>query len=186
VKFWLTLVLLAVIAGASTWALRHLNPSAPSATPAPGHAPDYYLKGATITQLGTTGKLDYRLLAKQATHHPDDGSVDLSAPRLTWYGDQSAQNKPWRVTAAHGLVPAGGNIVHLTGHVVVTHREKGGATLKIFTPRLDLETQNRVARTDAPVRIVRGPSHVHATGMVIQLTRNHLRLENAVRGTYVP
>ncbi|HET7306728.1 MAG TPA: LPS export ABC transporter periplasmic protein LptC [Gammaproteobacteria bacterium] len=182
-RLWLTLVLLAVLAGGTYWLLRHISPSAQAPTQAVSHAPDYWFKGATITQMNTAGKLEYRLLADTVTHHPDDGSVDLTAPRFTWYSpaDPAA---PWHVTARHGTIPAGGNIVHLRGDVVVTHPARNGEMLKVFAPTLDLYTKKREARTADPVRIVQGPSHVHAVGMVIDMQQNHMELEHAVRGTY--
>ncbi|HET6726222.1 MAG TPA: LPS export ABC transporter periplasmic protein LptC [Gammaproteobacteria bacterium] len=184
-RLWLTLLVLAVLAGAAWWLRQHFNPEAQPQQQAVSHAPDYYFEGATITQMNKSGQLQYKLLSSVVTHHPDDGSVDLTAPRLTWYGDAPGKAAPWHVTAKHGMIPAGADIVHLRGDVVVTHPTDTGETLKIFSPTLDLYTEKRIARTADPVKIVRGPSHVNAVGMVIQMDQNHMRLESTVRGTYV-
>ncbi|HET7369874.1 MAG TPA: LPS export ABC transporter periplasmic protein LptC [Gammaproteobacteria bacterium] len=183
-KLWLTLLLLAVLAGATTWLLRQINPAAQPPAEAASHAPDYYFEGATLTQLNTNGELESRLLSELITHHPDDGSVELTAPRFTWYGNNAGENPPWHVVAEHGTIPAGGDVVHLRGHVVVTHPTESGETLKILSPTLDVFTEKQVARTPDPVRILRGPSHVNAVGMVIEMKQNHMRLKSAVRGTY--
>jgi lipopolysaccharide export system protein LptC len=181
-KLALTLLLLAALAAATTWMLHHFNPE--EAQPrAPSHHPDYYLEGTTMTQLDDSGALEYRLLADRVTHHPDDDSTDLDAPRLTYY---HARQQPWHVTAKHGTVPSGGDLVHLRGDVVVTHPgTPGNATLKAYTPSLDVFIGKRQALTDAPVRIVQGPSHVTAVGMLLDMQKNHMELKSDVKGTYV-
>lgn len=182
-KLWLTLILLALLAGATTWLLRHFNPAGQAPPKTASHHPDYYFEGATMTQLDETGKLEYRLLSSRVTHHPDDDSTDLARPRFTYYQTGQA---PWHVTADHGLVPSGGDVIHLRGHVVVTHRNtNAGETLRAYTPKLDVLTDKQKALTDAPVRIVEGESHVNAIGMALDMQQNHMELKSRVRGVYV-
>lgn len=180
-RLWLTLLLLALLAGATTWLLRQFSPG--QAPPKiVSHHPDYYFEGATMTQLDAAGKLQYRLLSDRVTHHPDDDSTDLARPRFTYF--QPGQT-PWHVTADHGTIPSGGDIVHLRGHVVVTHRDtKTDETLHAYTPSLDVLTAKRKALTDAPVRIVEGASHVTAVGMALDMRQNHMELKSRVRGVY--
>jgi lipopolysaccharide export system protein LptC len=184
-KFWLTMLLLVLAAAVTTWLLRQFNPAAEAPPEPTSHAPDYYLEDATLTQLNPQGELESRVVSKLITHYPDDGRIELAEPRTTWYGEARDKTPPWRVTARHGTIPATDDLVQLNGDVVVTHPTPSGGTLKILSPTLTLYTKKREARTSDPVRIVRGPSHVHAVGMRIDMRRDHMRLESAVRGMYV-
>lgn len=176
------LVLLLVAAG-TWWLLRQVSPpSAPKPAPAT-HVPDYYFTDATVTTLNAQGKPEAVMTAPRMEHHPDDDSVEIFAPRIEYF---IAGGPPWHVQADHGLLPSGGKLVELTGHVEMQRQSNnGGPPLIINTDKINVDLNTNIATTTDPVEILQGDSRMTAVGMQAYLQDDRLLLETNVRGSYV-
>jgi lipopolysaccharide export system protein LptC len=179
----LTLLALALLAGATFWLLHAVKPPTLEHQAPPSHTPDYYFIDSTTTKLNQNGKPLYTLYADRVEHHPDDDSITLTNIVLDYY---AATGPPWHVTADRGRVPKGNKIVHLKGHVHVIRRpEAGGQAVHIYSPTMTVLVDPRIATTRAPVRIVRGKSTTTAVGMKAYMKQNRVQLESQVKTHYV-
>ena len=182
-RVWLLLLALGLTAAGTWWLLRQVTPPLAQKPAPPSHTPDYYFTGATVTTLDKQGKPKAILTAPRMLHHPDDDSVEIFAPRIEYF---QAGGPPWHVQADHGLLPSGGKLVDLDGHVTMQRQaSNGGAPLIIHTDRMSVNLDTNIAVTSDPVEILQGTSRVTAVGMQAFLNGNRLVLETSVRGYYV-
>ncbi|MGH8277992.1 MAG: LPS export ABC transporter periplasmic protein LptC [Gammaproteobacteria bacterium] len=182
-RFAVAVLVLAFAAAGTWWLLRRVTPPTLQAAAAPTHAPDYTMTDATVTTLSRTGKTQAVMTSPRMLHHPDDDSVEVLAPDIHYFVTGSP---PWHVTAAHALLPSGGQLVDLSGHVKMQHpNAQGGAPLVIETDKIQVNLNTSVATTADPVLITRGASRMSGVGLQAWLNDNHLVLQSQVRGEYV-
>lgn len=182
-RFWLAILVLALAAAGTWWLLRRVTPPVTPPPAAATHTPDYIVTGATVTTYNQQGKPQVVMISPRMLHHPDDDSVDVSAPRIEYFVSGSP---PWHVTADQALLPSGGQLVKLDGHVTMEHvGANGGAPLLIKTDTMQVNLNTNVATTSDPVVITQGASRMTGIGMQAYLNDNHLILQSTVRGQYV-
>lgn len=148
------------------------------------HVPDYFLRDFTATTMNSAGRPDQRLQAALMQHFGDDGSMELTQPRLTLYANDKG-GEPWQISAARGQVRAGGREVVLSGDVRM-HRSDNGQELELQTDNMLIRPQQRYAQTDAPVTVTAPQGRMTAVGLRAFLTDQRLELLSRVRGDYVP
>ncbi|MGH8397722.1 MAG: LPS export ABC transporter periplasmic protein LptC [Gammaproteobacteria bacterium] len=182
-RIWLLTLILALAAGGTWWLLRQVTPPTPQ-KPAPvSHAPDYYFTDATVTTLNQQGKPEAIMTAPRMLHHPDDDSVEVFTPRIEYF---MASGPPWHVQADHGLLPSGGKLVELDGHVQMQRLGvNGGPPIIINTNKINVDLNTNIATTSDPVEILQGNSRMTGIGMQAYMKDNRLLLESDVRGYYV-
>ena len=98
-------------------------PETPAVIPETRHVPDFFLGEFELTSMDRAGVLRYRLVADGMTHYGDNETADVSAPRMTLF---RPAGPPWQAQSAVGWVAADGEMVRLTGDVVITRAGKGG------------------------------------------------------------
>lgn len=183
-RVWLLTLTLGLAAAGTWWLLRHVTPPLTQTPVIPGHAPDYFFTDATVTTFNKHGKPDVIMTAPRIEHHPDDHSVDVFSPRLDYF---VAGSHPWHVRADHGLLPAGGRLIYLDGHVQMTHPGTHDAPpLIIRTDKLTMNLNTNIATSADPVDILQGGSDTTALGLRAYLNTDRLVLGSDVRGIYVP
>lgn len=179
----LFILILGAVAAGTWWLASHITPPEISAPPPPTHEPDYYFTDATVTTLDKQGKRAAVLTAPRIEHHPDDDSSEVFSPRIEYY---SAGDPPWHGQADHGLMPSGGQLLKLDGHVEMrrpgTH---GDPPLIIHTGRLDVNLNTNIGSTDDRVEILQGSTRMTGIGMLAYFNENRLVLKSTVRGHYV-
>ncbi|MHB8424421.1 MAG: LPS export ABC transporter periplasmic protein LptC [Gammaproteobacteria bacterium] len=182
-RLWLLIFALALAAAGTWWLLQHVAPPAMQKPAPPTHTPDYYFTDATVTTLNAQGKPEAIMTAPRMVHHPDDDSVEVFSPRIKYF---QADSRPWHVQADHGLLPSGGKLIYLDGHVEMTHASAtGGPPLIIHTDKISVNLNTNIATTTDPAEILQGNSRTTTVGMQANLKDNHLVLESNVRGFYV-
>ncbi len=182
-RFWLLILILALAAGGTWWLLRQVTPPVPQKPASATHTPDYYFTGATVTTLNRQGKPEAIMTSPRMLHHPDDDSVEVFAPRIQYF---TAGGPPWHVRADHGLLPSGGKLVELDGHVQMLRLGiDGGPPLVINTDRMNVDLNTNIATTSDSVEILQGNSRMTGVGMQAYMNDNRLLLEADVRGYYV-
>ncbi|GAB4289398.1 MAG: hypothetical protein Kow0096_02300 [Thiohalomonadaceae bacterium] len=148
------------------------------------HVPEYFLRDFIATTMNLAGRPDQRLAAAFMLRYADDGSMDLTEPRMTLY-DTADDTPPWQIDAARGLVSGDGREVQLSGGVRLT-REEAGGLLVLTTDAMRLRPKERYAETDAPVTLTNPEGRVDAVGMRAYMKEERLVLLAQVRGNYVP
>lgn len=182
-RLMLLLLILGLIAAGTWWLASRITPPGITTVPPPSHVPDYYFTDATVTTLDKQGARAAVMTAPRIVHYPDDDSSEVFAPRIEYY---VANGPPWHAQADHGLMPRGGQLVKLDGHVEMRRAgTNGGPPLIINTDRLDVNLDTNIGSTADPVEIVQGSSHMAGVGMLAYFKDNRLVLESKVRGHYV-
>jgi len=145
---------------------------------------DYYLEDFRITEYGVDGRPAQVLAGRTLTHYPADDTADLEAPELIL---QRPGAPRWTVSAEHGWLSPGGELIRLLGKVVMMrHAAPGSPPLRIETERLELHTGDETLHSDAPVTITGPAWRVDAVGLESDLKRRQLTLMHDVRSHYEP
>ncbi len=175
----LTIVLLAAVIG--SWLLfDRRQRSQPPSTPVTDSG--YYLRDATIDGIGDDGKRIYTLRADRIVQDPGLNSVLLEDVNLEY---ALADERPWRLTADDGAIPAAGTRIELRGNVTMQEQMmREGTTIR--TPSLDIDLGTHLASTSAAVAIERGNYRMDATGMEADLKAQTLTLQSEVHGRFLP
>jgi lipopolysaccharide export system protein LptC len=183
VRVWLVILVLALAAAGTWWLLQHVAlPVAQKSTPAT-HEPDYYFTDATVTTLDKQGKPEAVMTSPRILHHPDDDSVEVFAPRVEYF---VSNGPPWQLQADHALLPSGGKLVRLDGHVEMRRTSNNGAPpLIIHTDKMSMDLNSDIASTADRVDILQGKSRMLGVGMQVDLKDNRVQLDADVRGNYV-
>jgi LPS export ABC transporter protein LptC len=181
---WRSLLAVAVLIGAvvASWLLG----SAPGTQRRVSGAQDvpdtgYYLKDATFTETGADGGVLYEVAAESAVQSPADQAVTLRQVHLDYGADEAA----WVLDAAEGRIADDRRVIELSGRVTV--RSEGDDTLAVVeTDTLIVDPARKLATTTDEVRIRLGPHVLTGRGMQVKLDEQHLELEAAVHGQFVP
>ncbi|HET7923028.1 MAG TPA: LPS export ABC transporter periplasmic protein LptC [Gammaproteobacteria bacterium] len=183
-RLLLLVLLLGLVAAATWWLAGHITPPGEGAAAPATHQPDYYFTDATVTTLDQQGHRAAQMSAPRIEHHPDDDSSEVFAPRLAYF---AAGDPPWHGQADHALLPRGGRLLNLDGHVEMRRPAAGkGAPLVIRTATLSVNLDTNIGNTADPVSITQGSTRMTAVGMIAYFKDNRLVLQNNVRGHYVP
>lgn len=182
-----TLALLGVAAGLvwlAVWWLR--PPPHPGVVVGPPRS-GYTIRDFTAWSYGDSGKLAFRLQAPYLQRREGDASLYLNAPRFLLPPQHGAPGEPWRGTSQYGWVSEDGSVLKLQGQVDM-HRaaQKDSPAAEVHTADVTAWTrQNRLA-TDAPARMVQGPSTMSGVGLRADLNTKHLELLHDFHGTFAP
>ena len=156
------------------------------------HDADMYIENFRAVSFDADGRVRQSLSAQRAEHHPDDESVDFTAPVAradrsgppahvdhrdagTLSGDRETVTFRGNVRATRDALPDGGP---------TSERPKGPITLTTETLRVDPEEGR--AETDGPVTVEEPRGIIHAIGMVVDNEAQTIKLKSGVRGTLSP
>lgn len=149
-------------------------------TEAERHVPAYFLHDFVATTMDDAGRPAQSLAAARMLRYADDGSMELTEPRLTLYQDGEA---PWQAAAAHGRLSADGERMQLGGGVRVSRA--GDDRLELVTDELLLHPKAHYAETDAPLTLTHALGRIDAVGLRAYMKDERLVLLDQVRGNYV-
>jgi lipopolysaccharide export system protein LptC len=156
------------------------------------HDADMYIENFRAVSFDADGALRQSLAAKRAEHHPDDESVDFTAPSL-------ALTDPGRprmaITAAAGTLSGDRETVVFRGNVRATrdalpddapagNDPKGPITFTADTLRV-VPKKGR-AETDGPVTVEEPRGIINAVGMAVDNEAHTIKLRSGVHGTLAP
>ena len=142
----------------------------------------YYLKTATLTEMGPDGSPRIVVRADSIEQRLPDGSVLLYNLDVDY---RTAETGAWTVTSQRGRMPPDHGSLLLSGDVLVTGQEARG-TAVIRTDNLAYDTVSSVIQTTDPVTVQFGAHHLEGRGLRVVLNDATLRLESNVHGSFNP
>jgi lipopolysaccharide export system protein LptC len=189
-RTWIMLVLVLGVAGVAVLVMdRSAGPSvALLPTPALEGEPDIYMQAPEVSQYRSDGSLEYRLVARDASHFQRDAFTHLSSPALTLFQHNRA---PWKVSAQVGTLrrpPAGADeevvssdeeVISLNDDVTLEQTHADGERLRLVTASLRLYPRRQYAETDQDVMIDSLFGQTTASGLEGDLQLGMLKLLSA-------
>ncbi len=155
-------LLLSLLAGGSWWLYRSIDEE-PERQARPPHTPDYWVEGLTARSMDMEGRPQRILQARTVQHYPDDGSTELTQPRLQLL---EPGRPPWRISSEQGWVAPDGGLVLLQGEVEIRREASPGRyPVHLVTRDLRVQPKDEYAETEHPVRVISGPHRVRSTGL---------------------
>lgn len=144
------------------------------------HDPDYIVEKFEVRRFDPQGNLQHTVVADLMRHYPDDDTTVVLAPRLTYHRDP-----PTQIAAREAHVSSKGEHVELIDDVRVTRiGQAGKPNTELTTARLDAWPEDEIARTNHPVRIRQGQTHVEGSGLSVDNKTSLYVLEGPVRGVF--
>lgn len=144
------------------------------------HDPDYIVEKFEVRRFDPQGNLQHTVVADLMRHYPDDDTTVVLAPRLTYH-----RAPPTQIAAREAHVSSKGEHVELIDDVRVTRvGQAGKPDTELTTARLDAWPDDEIARTDRPVTIKQGQTHVDGSGLSVDNKTSIYVLEGPVRGVF--
>jgi LPS export ABC transporter protein LptC len=152
------------------------------------HARDFEAQDVEVIQMGPDGRVRYRLEAERVAQSLETG--DVRAENLVIQHDPpgttpGGQNR-WTVTANSAELPAGKEVLTLSGNVRGRGIPKGRRNPVLFsTPRLSYDVQSQDVSSDTEVTIEWGASRFTTQGFQLNINSTELT-SNEGSGTLAP
>jgi lipopolysaccharide export system protein LptC len=176
-------ILMALLAAATFWIERLVQPDDTTPAARSRHIADFSAEGFRLVQMNRDGVADTVLAAERGVHYADDGTTELTAPRLS---RQRPGEAAIEVRAQRGLVDRDAETIELTGSVRASRAATAGQpALQLETSALTVSLPDETADTNAPVRITRGDSILEGTGMHADGRGRQIELASGVRATFI-
>ena len=179
---WFPLLLLAVLAAASFWLDRAVQPPAGTGTTRASDDPDYFVDGLSAVRMDAQGRVKHTLRARKMTHYPEDDVTMLVDPRFVTYAESAA---PVTVTSRHARMSGNGENVVFEDNVRIVRAPHGNRTeLVVETSYLHVIPDANIAKTDRPVTIRDATGVVAASGLELNSETRVLKLQGRVKSTF--
>lgn len=153
-----------------------INPALSSAV---NPASDYGMTNFTMTIMDEQGVPARVIDGKQMTHYPGDDRTEIIEPKALFI---NTEEDTWIITSEHGKTHGKGELIELTGNVVIT--QKDNAEIKLETEKLNLNTENSTAYTDEAVKIASPYGETNSVGLHATLKDETINLHSKVKGQY--
>lgn len=135
---------------------------------------------AVISRAGPGGDAEQSISASRIEHFADGRSA-LTDPSLSQHKRDFAAV---RATAERGKVSADQKSIDLSGSVRLYREEfKGSAATTVLTEELKYLVDDELARTDQPVRVLRGKYELNGMGMIANQKTGQLEVLSNSRMT---
>lgn len=184
VRYWLPLLPLIALLGATYWLNQQVLPEPAKPDSSKRHDPDAIVENFSATKMNLQGIPSFVMAAAKMLHYPDDDSTTLEEPRISML---SPVHPTIHVAARHGDLSSNGEEIFLRDNVELTRdASPPQSELKLRTEYLHVLPDRNLADTDRPVTIADVHSIVHAIGLELNSQTRILKLLSQVRSVYVP
>ncbi len=178
------LMVMVLIAIASFWILRQLEPDLFGSRRTQRHVPDFYMENFVTTTMNKAGTPKRRVEAEYMAHFPDTNTHEFQRPDMLIYRPQGS---PWHVRSERGWLSSSGDVMLLLGKVHIWRNTPDNQKhLDIRTEDLRVLPEREYGETDKPVTITTATSRTTGTGMRAHLAQNRLEILNDVHTHYEP
>jgi lipopolysaccharide export system protein LptC len=184
-RFRLVAILAPVLALAlaSFWVVEVMRRSADDFVERPPRVePDFYVDQFSYVRMSRTGEAQYHLSGARLTHNPQDDSYDIQLPVV-----RSVRNaeEPMVARSQRAWVNSDSSEIHMFEDV---HMERPATAdrerFQLRSEHMLVLPDDDAMKTDVPVTITLGKSHLSGTGMLANNATREFRLHNKVHGTY--
>lgn len=153
-----------------------INPSLSSGV---NPASDYGMTNFTMTIMDENGTPARVIDGEKMTHYPDDDRTEILMPNARFIQNQQ---DTWLITSERGKTHGKGELIELTGNVIITRKDNDD--IKLETEKLDLNTENNTAYTDEAVKIASPYGATNSVGLHATLKDETINLHSKVKGQY--
>lgn len=184
---WLPLLLMAVLALATWWLVKHA-PRAPAAAAAAALSaePDYTMQGFEIERFDAAGRLKLRIEGRSLRHFPADDRIEIDAAVIRAFAPDG------RLTLARARQAVGkadGSDLQLRGSAEVSSQRSSGDTLVMRSEFLHAFLVAERVVSPAPVWVTMGRGgrdEIRASGLDYDHAAARLELKGPLRATLAP
>lgn len=182
------LAAIAVVAALASWWLRGTGNDVPETIREPPtgmRTVDYKIRDFEVVRMTPNGTPAHRLEARVLRHFRHDDTTELEQPRLAVFQDASP---PWQVEAEQAWMSSDGDLLLLTGEVLIDRAGDGSQPpTRVLTRDLRVRPRDDYAETDEKVRVESGRDWLEAVGLQAWLRPpSRLKFLSEVEGLYVP
>lgn len=178
----LPILLLSVIAAASTWYLHRLEADLNSRNKSLALAPRMIGEDLSVTAVDDQGDAIYKVQVLRAVQGPRESGVDLVQPHMQFLDEGEANIV---VRSKKGWLAEDQKVLRLIQAVEVERIGTGDEPPStLSTEYLEIHPEEEVAVTPRAVRITMPGHVVDAIGMRADLARMHVELQAQVRGQH--
>jgi len=175
-------LLVALVLAVLTYALERAVREGPVGPEPRRHDPDYIVDRFALTSYGADGSVEARATAEKIVHYPDDGTTDVTAPRVLL----SRPDRPrFQARAERGSIADDGEEGFLYGDVVmIREADAERPEARLETDFLHLVVGPAIARSDLEVRLQEGGRRLAGRGMEYHHDKGLFILRGQVRGRF--
>lgn len=175
-------LLVALVLAVLSYALERAVREGPLRPEPRRHDADYIVERLVRTAYTSEGAVESRISADKVTHYPDDGTTEVSEPRITL----SQPGRPrYLGRAERASVADDGEEVFLYGNVVVIREpDAERKEARLTTEFLHVLGGPAIARSDLEVRLREGNRQLSGRGMEYHHDRGLFLLRDEVRGRF--
>lgn len=174
-------LVLLLTAGLLRWYTDYAAPIA-SHKLSPNLLPDSVVFDLKQQSFDDQGKLAYSMQAKHAEQFEEKAVAQLETLTVTLFKNG---HPDWNAQAQQGLAMSNGEIIELTGDVVIQQdHDYHEEPTKLSTASLLLSPKKEYAETLEPVTIQQGTSITHAIGMNVDIHAGEIILLSNVKSRY--
>jgi lipopolysaccharide export system protein LptC len=180
---WFPLVLLAALAGLTTWLDFEVRSAMTEAALRDRHTPDIILHNFITQQIGRGGAVETTVQARAMRRFMDDGSSEFDLPKFEY---RNAKGMVVNIRADHGHASGDQQTLEFDGQVTLHQTAKGKAQVLLETTYLKVLPQQNVASTDRPFRLSDAGTLVTGVGLDSDFSDQTLRIRSKVKVTFRP
>jgi LPS export ABC transporter protein LptC len=136
--------------------------------------PGYSARNAQVIETDESGRPAYRVEAALVRQRPNDGRVQLAAPRMSLL---TSEGETVHVQARSGQIREDGSEVRLFGDVKL-NGELSGTPIEVETSILSYDTPTETVRVPAPVVFRQRRGSMEAPGLTADLKQGVITLES--------
>lgn len=176
----LPIVFFAALAALTYWLDVSTRPEEPRKEATARHSPDAIVDDFEARRYDREGALLHRLRATAMRHYAQDDRSELDRPELFWQ-----RRPPLRLTAERGSIRGNGEIVELSGQVMlVREAEPSRPATRLTCERLLVWPEEERAESTSPVRIEQGASWIIGSALSANHKTGLYELAGPVRGEF--
>jgi lipopolysaccharide export system protein LptC len=140
---------------------------------------DYAMTNFTMTIMDENGQPVRVIKGQKMAHYPEDDSTQIIKPIAQFI---EAEKDTWLVTSERGETTGKGDNILLLDNVVITRKDN--AEVELHTSKLNLDTLQNTAYTDAAVKMISPHGETNSVGLHATLDEKTINLHSRVKGHY--
>lgn len=159
---------------------------APEPTVDTRHYPETFMQGVQNTQYNTTGRLHYRLTARELRYYDTDDTSRSEIMEPEVIIESANTGSAWHIRAERGRSTGQSPRVTLEENVRAWSLHEEYGRVDMLTDSIAIDTERQFAHTDKPVTMRSARGVTTAVGLSADLEAGRVELLSEVKGTYEP